>query len=105
MGGDDRELGVRSEPPNESNEEKGPRENYCPIETDSQTTEKVRAEEMQNFYLRQYAEWAKWYETQPETYDRGEPPKPTWGLPNEKGKGQGPKGGTASKNRPRGIDF
>ena len=47
---------------------------------------------MQKFYLRQYAEWAKWYETQPETYDWGEPPKPTWGLPNEKGKGQGSKG-------------
>ena len=47
MGGDDRGLGARSEPPNERNEDKGPKENYCPRETDSHMTEKVNAEEMQ----------------------------------------------------------
>ena len=77
MGGDDRGLGVRSEPPKENNEDKGNKENYCPIETDSHKTEKVRAEEIQNFHMKQYADWLKWYESQSETYDWGEPPKTT----------------------------
>ena len=47
----------------------------------------------------------KWCETQPETYDWGGPPKSTWGLPNGKGKGQGPKGEPYPKTDPWGVDF
>ena len=81
-------IGVKREPPIEGAEEEGPEENYCPVETNSQKTERVRAEEMHKFYLSQWADWAKWYETQPETFDWGEPPKLTWAVPNDKGKGQ-----------------
>ena len=50
-GCDDRGLGVKRDPPDERTEEKGPKGNYCPMETDSQTTEKVKAEEVNNPYL------------------------------------------------------
>ena len=105
LGRDDRGRCVKSEPPNERTEEEGPEENYCPIETDPQKTEKVRDGEMQKFYLEQWTDWAKWFETQPETYEWGELPKTTWGLPNGKGKGQGSKGGPYPKTDPGGIDF
>ena len=97
--------GVKSEPPNERTEEEGPGYNYCPVETDFRKTEKVRAGEMQKFYLRQWADWAKWFETQPETYDWSEPPNPPGGLPNGKGKGQGSKGGGRIQKPTQGIDF
>ena len=60
---------------------------------------------MRKFYLKQWADWAKWFGTQPETYEWSEPPKPTWGLPNEKGKGQGSKGEPYPKTDPGGLIF
>ena len=75
------------------------------MENESQKTEKVSAEEKQKFYWKQWADWSKWFETQPEAYEWGEPPQTTWGWPNTKGKGQGTKGESYTKTDPGGLIF
>ena len=101
-GGDDRGLGVKRDQQIEGTEEKGPKGNYCPRETDSQTTDRVKAEEVNNPYLSHWAEWAKWFGIEPDSFNWNGPPKFTWEVQNDMGKGQGSKGGPHPKTDPWG---
>ena len=106
-GGDDRGLGIKRDPPIERNEDKGPGENYLPRETDSQTTDGVKAEEMVNPYLINWEDWVKWYGLGPGATNWNEPAKYSWAAQKDKdrGKCQGSKGGTNPITDPWGHDF
>ena len=79
---------MKRDPPFEGTEEKGPNGFYFPIETDSQATERVKAEEVNNPYQNHWAKWTEWFGIEPDSFGRNEPPKFTWSVQNDKGKGQ-----------------
>ena len=75
---------MRKEQPHEGTEEKGPRTNYIHNDTDSITTEKVKAEELNNLYQNRWEEWVKWYNRGPEFLRGDESSNLNWAMDNEK---------------------
>ena len=86
-------------------EDKEPKENYFPKETDSRTTDGVKDEEVVNPYSINWDDWVKWYELGPEATNWNEPAKYNWAVQKDKGKDQGPKGETVPKTDPGGLIF
>ena len=97
-GSDDRGIGAKSDSPLGGTEEKGPEWNYCLKETDSQTTERMKTEEVNNPYQYPWAKWTEWLYDEPESFGSfgwNEQPKHNW-----PGKGQGSKGEPQLKSDP-----